>query len=733
MLNILRKYQKFIYALVTGIIVVSFSFFGTYSALMQKSGRVDRLLGKGIDGAKVMKSEIDHLVSMLNTDSQDLMVFENKGMPNLLNEGVVRKQLIQRGLLRDLFEAYQDEIAGELQERVVRFTKFKPYVHPDRMIGVEKVLEQFMPAYAADYQKFKLSKGGADGSMVALLGELYKNQATFPPQVLRQILLFQQNQFAKSVRPDPNLTEGDLSFFYAKSLTDWFGPKFVHVIGQFVHNAAVYAKQHGYEVSKEEAKSALMQVGMDNLQMLQREKRVTTQEFQDFYQKQLRILGMTEAEAVSAWQKVTLFKKLFKDVEEGVCIDSKLYKEFHGFASKGVKVDLYRLPKSLEMRSSGDLEKLEVYLNLVTQNSEEAMSTKFLPAREVMKKAPELVWKRFVVKVSKVTRKEIEDQVGLRNTWNWEIEDRNWEVLSEKFALLAKSQLTEREKRFSYLESLDQKTRGEIDNFARMRMVKENPEWIKEELSKAEPSVKELRILLEGDDEILSGVKDRTRMLSLLERAALQSEDREDSSREELYNYSEDGNVFYRIQICERQEDFEVISFEQAKTKKILDRLVEKKKPTKVDLDRLVFYMQDMRKKVLLDQDVLAQSRLKGAQGGERLEQMDPLEEQWRIEKEELSITRKMNHPLFSEDLFMEGQNEWSQVMQDKAGNPYFYHIKGQFVDLDPVAKGMEEGRKLLGKEAVRGLMANILSEMKAKKVISFTSGDDGSQDTASD
>lgn len=736
MLNLLRRYQKFIYAFVTAIIVITFTFFGTYSALMQKSGKPDRVIGKGINGSATMKNEIDSLIAMINTDAQDLMVFENKGMPNLLNDGVVRKYLIQSGFLKDIFDAYSEDLRDELQERVIRFSKFRPYVHPDRVISVEKVLQQFMPAYAADYERFKNATKGVvkevvDGELVSLLGDLYKNQGMFPPGVLRQILMFQQNQFAKKVRPDPNLNEGDLSFFYAKSLTDWFGPKFVHLFATLIHNGALYAKAQGYQVSKEEAKSSLMQTGMENLQMMEREKRISNEEFHTFFQKQIRYLGISEIEAVAAWQKVLLFKKMIKDVEEGVIVDSKLYKEFHEFASNGVKVDLYRLPKSLQLKTQEDLEKLDTYLNFVTRKTDEAMPTEFLSAKEVMRHAPELVRKRFMVKVASVTCKEIEDEVSLKTTWNWEIEDKNWETLAEKFILLGKSQQTEREKRFSYLETLDQKMRADIDNYARMRMVKENPEWIKEKLATKSASLKELKITLVGEEEILPGIKDRARLLALLETAPLQADVIGDQGREELYCYSEDGNTFYRIQICDASPDYEVLSFEDAKGSKAMRQLVERGKPAKVEQDRRVFYMQEMKKKVVMDQDVIAESRIKGVQG-ENLELLDKLEDQWKIEKETLSITRKMSHPLFGDELFQEGQSEWSQVLLDKDNNPYFYHISGRFVDLEPVAKAMQEGRKLLGKEALKGLMTQLLAEMKSKCEITFAKGEDGSQESVS-
>jgi len=734
MLNILRKYQKFIFAIITVVIVISFSFFGTYGSITAETQVPDKEIGKAIDGSIVMKNEINHLVAILNTDSQDMMVLEGKGGANLLNDGVVRQKIIQNGLIRKIFEAYSEEIKVDLEGKFARFKKFKPYVHPDKIFGVESALKQFMPSFAADFENFKKSGDVLNGEVIELLGKLYVNQAAFPPKMMRQILLFQQNQYNQFVRPDPNLMGSDLSLFYAKTLTDWFGSRFVNLMAQFIHNAAVYANNKGYKVTKGEAKSSLMQIGMDNLKQIEKDREITAQEFNQFFQGQLRAMGMTETDAISAWQKVLLFKKLFGDVEEGIIVDSKLYTKFHEYASQGASVDLYRLPKNLNIQSQNDLDKLEVYLEAVAEKTDEALPTKFLTPQEVMKTTPQLLWKRFLISAAKVSRKEIESEVGLRITWNWEIEDRNWKRLVEKFPVIAKSNLSEREKRFAYLESLDQKVRNEIDKFARERMVIENPEWIKEKLAKAESKKQEVRILFEGDKEILPGIKDRKRILSLLEKGPLTSQEvTDDSVREELYCYSEDGDIFYRIRIYDRTNNFEILSFKQANELKILDQLLEDREIKNPNKDRLVLYMQKMKQKILLGEDVLLESKIKGVQD-ETLENLDPLEEQWKIEKETLKITRKMDHPLFSEELFQEKIGQWSKVAIDKRANPYFYHINDKFVDTDQIANAMKEGRKLLGTEAVKELLAQILDEMKSKNVISFSQGeDDGFEDTSTD
>ena len=70
MLEFFRKYQRYFFFVITVIIVISFSFFGTYSTLQNVDSR-DQEAFRAIDGSLISRSELDEMVLFLATDAED--------------------------------------------------------------------------------------------------------------------------------------------------------------------------------------------------------------------------------------------------------------------------------------------------------------------------------------------------------------------------------------------------------------------------------------------------------------------------------------------------------------------------------------------------------------------------------------------------------------------------------------------------------------------------------------
>ena len=58
MLQLFRKYQRYLYILITTVIVISFSFFGTYGTLSDGSFR-EQIAFTTVNGTDVTRHELD--------------------------------------------------------------------------------------------------------------------------------------------------------------------------------------------------------------------------------------------------------------------------------------------------------------------------------------------------------------------------------------------------------------------------------------------------------------------------------------------------------------------------------------------------------------------------------------------------------------------------------------------------------------------------------------------------
>ena len=652
MLKLLRKYQKAIFGVVAFMVIASFSFFGTYGTIRpDRVQEEDKVIGKALDGSSISSLEIARLERFLDTEFSDLM---NGGSSvNLLNDGFIRKTILESGLGSLLIE--------DLGDKLVKFKEFKPYVHASRKIGFETVIKQFMPNYYDDLQALRSEKGGKEE-----LVRLYLDQAAFPAEMVRQMMLYMEYQFGMQ---DPGLKNADLSLFYAKSLTDWFGKEFLEKVAHLVCQGSAFAKTQGYKVSFEEAKSSLLQIAMKHLKELSQNKAVTNQDLSKFYQNQIACLQMSEKDVVKIWQKVLVFRKMLDDVGNHVFVDSVMYKQFAEEASKGIKVELYRLP--VYMRRGENLAQLGNYLEkTMALRDRTQLSDSFLSPEEVKGKAPELVEKKFHVRMANVKKSSLASYIGVRKTWDWQLVDAHWNILKGAFPELSQCNNRNSEGRFAYLEKLDKGIREKIDLFTRNQMVDE--EFVREKLSAMEMEERTLTITAGGESEVLPGISDRKAFLNFLEM-----------NPNKLSCYTENGEDFYHIEVLDKGARWGIVAFEDACHRGVLQK-------GESAFDRLNAFMKKRKNEITL--------------GGELGNG------QWALQKEELSLTRKMGNPLLGEKAFSMKEGEWSDVLKVNE-ELFFFKVIETFVDTSEIGKKMEEGRTLLGKEAKSQIIKELLQK----------------------
>jgi hypothetical protein len=210
MLNFLRKHQRIFFIFITVAIVVSFSFFGTYSTTCQQAAPPDKEIVTGVCGTPIMGQELAALCRLIEHSPFDGYAGEKGGIPNFLNDGVIEKDFMANGLGVMLARRYFEELKTDLDLRVKKIHHFRPYVHPRApQISAEGTWARFSPAMLEHYRGLKAKSDQATTETLAMMCQLYLDQAMVSPETLRQILFMQQNQ--QGVPPDPVLRPTVLS------------------------------------------------------------------------------------------------------------------------------------------------------------------------------------------------------------------------------------------------------------------------------------------------------------------------------------------------------------------------------------------------------------------------------------------------------------------------------------------------------------------------------------------
>lgn len=777
MLDLFRRYQRILYIMITIVIVISFSFFGTYSTLTPDDPR-DQVAFHTVDGTSIKRSDVEEMVIFLSTDADDKLMYGGAWGPNFLNDGVVKKDFLQTGLAEVLLKQYNDLIESELQTKLEKEKRYAFYQHPQaKFINVEAAWAMFAPDVKENIHEIKNANRGTDPDALNARIQLFLAERRFPSSTLRQVLKYQERQY-NWVSPDPAIDQSDFSIFGYHTLEDWFGSRFMRIIAQFIINSAKIAEKRGYEVTKTEALTDLLQSAVFSYQQQASNPNLGVRNASEYFNEQLRRLGLDQNKAIKLWSQVLLFRRLFHDMGDSVFADAMVSEAFSGYANEAVEVDLYHLPQDVQIANFRTLQKFETYLNAISKRTEDslALPTTFLTIDEIEKKNPELVQKRYYLEVAEVDKKNLQSRIGLKETWNWEVEDKNWETLKKQFPEIALKKGDTKQERYVILDGLDDTTRSRLDTFARNAIIDSHPDWIDDALQNANYKKMALGIRTKGGQFPFKGVSNRSDFIKLL-----------DSSDKSLNKYSGDNQVYYRIVVLDRSGDKEIMTFAEAGQDSTLDDLLNRQLETNyikirqskpelfqqedktwkefnqvkdVVADqyfenllnqlrnlppatemkksarnltgdmvaplRFYTYLQDLKTKATKDpkgiQKFLKDNREDTAEG--KLSKKQSLDSQWKLIKETQRIDRSASAAkgIESNEAFALPQNGWSKVNTGLMGDLYFLQVKekGLKGSSEKIAKEVENTHKLLSSHAQIALMEELLAEIQQKKAISL-------------
>lgn len=769
MIKFIQKYQKYFYIVITTVIVISFSFFGTSGAI-DGPNLHDQVAFTALDGTKVSRGELEQMVLFLQSDVQDKRIYRHPNMaPNFLNDGVVQKEFLETGIANLLIQDYAGLLKSDLDLRQSREKAFKPYTHPKvPFVAAEMVWNYVSPTINPNLKKLQAAKDPLAPELVQTRIDLYLAERNFPAPYLTELLWRQQGQH-EWLEKDENLPYLDLSLFGYHNLDDWFGPKFIRLVAEFIFNAAIVAEQKGYKVSKEEAWADLLYNGGQSYNEMARAKLTGALSQSEYINLQLRQMGMDSARATKIWQKVLLFRRLFHDIADSQMIEPKTLLLPNAWASEYVAGDWFSLPTSLHISDIIDLAEFEHYMASTSkaQTSPLIPSDTPLEVVELAKSHPEFVEKRYLVWLKQADLKNLEARISLRDTWEWEADADNFKILKKEFADLGIVDGATHEKRVEAIDSLPDTMRTKVDHFARRQIAKGKTEWLENALEQAESNPETLVVRLKGGKDPLPGLKDRRALIEKLDNALVNEDIR----------LIADGTV-YQVRVLDRSPHLEIASYAEMKQSgalaESLTRTLEpyyqtiksqhddkfKKEAGGYknfnDVKRQVaeLWLEPKWKEIkeslpskganLIPETLASQrfvawaEKVKGAAdkspyirekgvsevASEKLPQKAPWGEQFKWQKEEKKLTRSGEDPAIreKEKLFNLKTNEWSPILLSPNGNVTFFYVRERKAQMDPslLAAQTVQIRSSMGLEAGKIYMRSLLDEIKAKKAISF-------------
>lgn len=554
MLDFFRKYQKIFFIFITAIIVVSFTFFGAFNAFTQKGEKIPtRCIGKTLDGKEVTDADVRALLEFMQAAA-------NRDGLSLFDELVVKS-----GLGRLVAEVAFAEIKEEISQRYQKVRQFVPYAHPQaQLLNAKEVWNRFAPEVSNALTAIQMSQGELDAAQIENVFLLYSAQKRFPPALLKQILQFQE-MHSDGVKPDPLLAGSELAIAGFQTLEDWFGPLLLEKLGVAILNGGSYAKKKGITVSVKEARENLYQVTAKQLTAYHRRKEISRQEVQRVIYYQLHSFGVEESRAVELWQAALAFHKTLEETTASVFLDRLIFDQRARDRRQEAKVALYQLPASLRFRDISSLLKFERYLEAVAGDVPIAeLPHELLEPDMVEKRFPELVKREVEVEIAEVTKTELVGRISLKQTWDFELEEANFIALIQDFPLLGSKPAKTKEDRFAALQELDDRTRLQVDQAARLLILHAHPEWIDEELQKAPWQLKTLQLRLKGKSAPVKGIKEDQQLLALLQEG------------ENVEKVTFDGEHFYAIRLRQLPEEKQLLTFEEANVDGTLDKLLDR-------------------------------------------------------------------------------------------------------------------------------------------------------------
>lgn len=793
MLGFFRKYQRYFFLVITVVIVISFSFFGTYNALPNEELHSQPAF-RAVDGTLISRSELNEMIAFLATDMDDKLLFGGIWGPNFLNDGAIKKDFLQTGIAEILAMQYATEIAPDFEKRQTLEKRYSLYTHPEvNFVSTATAWSYFAPTMLSNYETLQKANSALDPEAFSARIKLYLGEKSFSPQMLKQVLRYQERQYSW-LKPDERLDQKDLSLFNYHTIEDWFGPRFISIIAEFVINSAKVAEQRGYSVTKEEVLADLTRNADQSFQQNIRSPHLGVTSSQEYFNEQLRRMGMDQNRVIKVWQNVLLARRLFQDAGNSAFVSPIMFSDFISYAKESVNGDLYQLPKEFKLADYKALQKFQVYLDKVALQTPQEKTSLLLPTTfkkvsDVAKSTPELVQKRYLLEVAQVDKNSLLPKISIKETWNWEVAEANWGKLKKEFPELGLKKGDTQQERFAALEGLSDKVRAKVDDYARAELLSAHSEWITKALDGEAGDQISIGLPLKGAaGEPFIGITDASALIVLLDKASVGNSEKakeQEEADKKLAQFSSDNRHFYKIKVIERMPNDEVLTFAEANRQGVLEKLVDKElqahyfkireaqpeKFQKADKSwkeladvkdpvadsyfsevlknvqkqngesdkltgnqaaakRLLPYVKEVKSRLEADPEA-AKLYVKGGSNDK-----ETLADQWKLEKKSFKIDRSnQNEQINIVEAFELPAKGWSEVTHTPNGALSFYQKLGSGKEGNELVldKKLKQAQSSLNEEVQRVLAVQLITDFKAKQAISLDFLNQGAELSAND
>jgi GcvH upstream region-like protein len=756
MLSFFRRCQRPFFIFITVIVIVSMTFFGTYYGFRGPGKADDPVVFTAMDGTTFTRQQMAQMSLFLGSDAVDKLQAGGIAGPNFLNDGVIRNDLLQSGLATMLAAEYSEILKPDFKLRGDRERSYQPYVHAQAgFLTAESAWSHYAPQLLEYYKGLKSGDQLSEEGLANRIG-LYLEEQRFPQTALKQVLRYQESQY-EWIPQDPYLYGQDLSLFGYHTLEDWFGPRFLALSTEFIINASIIAEQQGYTVGKEEARAELRRNAEISFQANRQSPYLDVNRVSDYMDEQLQQMGLDMGTATAMWRRVMLFRRLFDDVGHAALVDLFSFRKFSEYSDLLAEMEVYQLADGLHLNDYHGLQAFECYLDAVAERDAEqplALPTQFKPFDVIKEEAPELVQRRYYLGVAEAHQGAVMLRLPVKALWEWQLAEENWAAIAEQFPTLRTKTLESREERFAAIRSLERPMRRRLDSWSQEQIVKLHPEWIAEALDEVEPHEMEVGITLAGGLLPLAGIEDRERLLELLD-AAVEAEE------SPLWNYTENYQIFYRIEVLERSEQEEILTFSEALRTNALEPVIERRLgergfrrdeaadkefaqvieaayleavalepwdtelPAKATGDyaakhRFCGHLKTARADFMEHGDESMWLKQESTAANTRLAQRAPLTEQWKLEQQSITLQRQGYQEYGQSMPYEMADASWSEIFEEEHKPGYFFYLAnktpGQLVAGDQV----DLGQQALAADAQRCYMRAMLDTMAEQQAISL-------------
>jgi len=727
----MRKHQRWIYTVVTVIVIISFSFFGA-SGVIQESADFGKPGFTAVDGSSVSYNDLDAMMRFIATDATDHRQFNGAGL-NFLNDGALVKDIFSSGAAVELIRQHPDLFQEELSRKLEREKGFILYKHPElEAISVENTWQYFLPQMKGHFDKLRANSDPLSGDYLQQKISLYLAQKQLSAEHLRQVLRYQQAQY-RWLEQDPFLEQGDLSLFGYHTVEDWFGKQFLKLSAAFLINSAKMAEKRGFTVSRNEAYADLLEQNAQSFRESQKQEFSRTNNSIDYFQLQLQALRMDKTQAIECARKVLLARKLFQNEQMQNLVSVFPWKQFQKYALAEKTGTKYLLPAVLELQPQ-TYPLFETYVQAISDRS---LAIEELPlsqktVSELQELYPELVQQTVSVEMRSATLGEILGTISSKNLLQWQLSDSGWETLTKEYPELSTDKQTF-DMRTKKLQSLDEKTRARIDQFSRRKVAENSSDIVKKALEKAPSKQYVWTLPLKGGLSPIEGFASSEELLSHLNSAN---------------GLTEKGGRYFLFAVIESKEPLTASFSDTLKTgalKSLTNRILQEhykktaafhQKPfEEVELQVVssLYSKQINQLTKLYGFDANAQDALKQAAHYRLKPYMEEMRKnliagklelqnsEWSLRQMEFSLSKARSDEQVPIDASLPLLG-YSEVALDQAGGLYFYTLNEEetYPPLTSLCEKICDIKKKIGEEMSASLAKKLVQEIQEKKGFVF-------------